>query len=527
MNRLSFFPCCSPQEQTGAHMSENMFTVADIKRELGESSDLVIGTIPLDDGTELQFAFLETLVNPDRLYDMLEAIYRHYKDQQVTGVELEIHTDEQQPQPISQRGQQFERAVLRGSIAASTPKDMEDALLSLLAGETLLHYPPTGKWFVMRTCGAVRRSVEKPESESVIRGPQEGFNESLEDMLALIRKRMRLPSLRIEELVVGDKSKTRIALVYDQQAADPEFTRHMRETLAHIKIDVVLDSNYIEEFLQENKFSMFPTVLSTQRPDRAVAALMEGRVVIAVDGTPFALIAPATFLHFFESPEDYNHRVDIGLLRILRLVSFMISVLLPAFFIAVTNFHQEMIPTTLLIDLAAQREGVPLPALGEALIMISTFEFLQEASVRLPRAIGTSVSIVGALVLGQSAVEAGIVSPVMVIIVAVTAICALTMPNYEMNYTIRWLRFGFMLLASTFGLYGVFVGFITLLLHINHLHSFGQPYLFPVAPWSTRAQQDGVVRAPLWGTNDADASTTDAATASHVESSPSMSENKG
>ncbi len=227
--------------------------------------------------------------------------------------------------------------------------------------------------------------------------------------------------------------------------------------------------------------------------------MLEGRVAILVDGSPFVLIAPTVFMQFFQSPSDYTHRFDIGnFLRILRYIAFFISLIAPSVYIAAITFHQEMIPTTLLISLAASREGVPFPAFIEALLMETSFEVLREAGIRMPRAVGQAVSIVGALVLGQAAVQAGIVSPAMVIIVAITGIASLSTPSYDMAISARILRFVLMILAASFGFYGITLGLIIMIAHLNSLRSFGIPYLAPFSPFIPADQKDALFRFPLW-----------------------------
>jgi spore germination protein KA len=274
--------------------------------------------------------------------------------------------------------------------------------------------------------------------------------------------------------------------------------KKLNERLGNISIDGILESSYIEEFIQDETYTVFPTVNNTERPDVVAAALLEGRVAIFVDGTPFVLLVPGLFTQFLQSPEDYYHRSDFGLLRLLRYLAFIISLLAPALYIGITTFHQEMIPTSLLISLAGQREGIPFPAFIEALLMEVTFELLREAGIRMPRAVGTSISIVGALVLGQASVEAGLVSPAMVIIVSITAITGFIFPSFEIGISIRILRFAFMGLAASFGFFGIIIGLIALVLHLCHLQSFGVPYMTPFAPFQAKEQRDNIVRVPWW-----------------------------
>lgn len=288
-------------------------------------------------------------------------------------------------------------------------------------------------------------------------------------------------------------------MAYIRGIADPEVVKEISRRLDSINTDSILESGYIEEFIQDGVWTPFPTIYNTERPDTVAGSLLEGLVAILVDGTPFVLIAPVTFFRFIASSEDYYQRYDLAsFLRIVRMASFFLALLLPSFFIATTTFHQEMLPTTMLITLAAQRENTPLPALLEAMLMELTFEVIREAGVRMPRAVGPAISIVGALVLGQAAVQAGLVSAAMVIVVSFTAICNFVLPAINMAGAVRLLRFGLMLLAGLFGLYGVLAGLVPILVRLVSVNSFGVPYMMPLAPFYTSNMKDLFVRVPWW-----------------------------
>ena len=316
---------------------------------------------------------------------------------------------------------------------------------------------------------------------------------------ALIRRRIKDPNLWLETKQIGKKTQTDVAIMYLKGVANEKTVTEVQSRLNRIKIDAILESGYIEELVQDEAYTPFPTVFNTERPDTVASAILEGRIAIIVDGTPFVLIVPALLIHFFQSSEDYYQRADIGtLIRLLRYLAFFLALLTPSVFIAVTTYHQEMLPTALLISIAAQREGVPFPAIVEAVMMEITFEILREAGVRMPRAIGSAISIVGALVIGQSAVEAGIVTATMVIVVSLTAISSFVSPTFNMAIAVRILRFGFMILAATFGLFGIILGLIAMVLHLNSLRSFGIPYLSPNAPFILKDQKDNFIRLPHW-----------------------------
>ena len=287
--------------------------------------------------------------------------------------------------------------------------------------------------------------------------------------------------------------------MYIKDIANNKVVEEVRKRLDRINIDSILESAYIEELIQDETYTPFPTIYHTERPDIVSANLLEGRVAILVDGTPFVLLVPALFIQFLHAPDDYYNRADITtLIRILRFIGFSIALLGPSIYIAITTFHQEMLPTPLLIGLAAQREGVPFPAFIEALMMEITFEILRESGLRLPKAIGQAVSVVGTLVIGTAAVDAGIVSAAMVIVVSITAISSFIVSSYNMSISIRMLRFPFMALAASFGLFGIIVGLIALTLHLCSIRSFGVPYMSPFAPYIQEGQKDAIFRFPRW-----------------------------
>ncbi|RXZ81685.1 spore germination protein [Paenibacillaceae bacterium] len=341
------------------------------------------------------------------------------------------------------------------------------------------------------------RAVEESPSEPVIRGSREGFTENLCTNTSLIRRRLQTPKLKIEAIKVGEISRTDVLLVYLDDIVQEGVLNEVRQRLGKIKIDGILDSGYIEELIEDSNFSAFPQILSTERPDRVAAAILEGRVGIIIDNTPFALVVPITFLGLMQSSEDYYQRFMISTAtRWLRYWLTFIALTFPSLYIAVTTFHQEMVPTNLLLSIASSREAVPFPAIVEAFLMELTFEGLREAGIRMPRPVGQAVSIVGALVIGQAAVQAGIVSTTLVIVVSFTGIASFIFPTYSLGLAIRLLRFPLMCLAGVMGLYGIFLGLLAICIHMLNLRSFGIPYFAPVAPFSREGLKDTLARVP-------------------------------
>ncbi|ANE49049.1 hypothetical protein SY83_19415 [Paenibacillus swuensis] len=459
-----------------------------IQQTFGKDADLVFKPIPLGPFTNKAYlVYMDSLSDPHTINDSIVKPLLQWKDK------LEDRRTE--------TSKDF-RWIKDQVIAVGDLKEVdtwEPLYLELLSGNTMLIADGISKALSIHSAGLEKRSIEEASSSTVIRGPREGFTEDLRTNMMLIRKRIRDKRLRCTQMIIGEMSKTDVVVMYMEGVAVPEVVQELFHRLEKIRTTSILESGNIEEYIQDKFLTPFPTVYNTERPDTIAAAIMEGRVAILVNGTPFVLLVPALFVHFFQVAEDYYQRADIAFfLRILRYIALVISLLAPALYIAISTFHQEMLPTPLLISLAAQREGTPFPAFIEAVIMEFTFEVLREAGVRLPRAVGQAVSIVGALVIGQAAVEAGIVSAAMVIVVSVTAITSFVFPSFNMSISIRMLRFIFMICAATFGLFGITVGLIVLILHLCSLKSFGVPYLSPFAPWDVDDQSDAIFRFPSW-----------------------------
>ncbi|MFA1715318.1 spore germination protein [Peribacillus frigoritolerans] len=380
-----------------------------------------------------------------------------------------------------------------------TVTDWEQLFLSLLSGDNIIFVDGINIALVASTKGGERRSVQEPSTNSVVRGSREGFTESNATNIALVRRIINSPDLWIESMKIGTVTKTDVSIMYINGIAKEGIVEEVIKRLNGINIDSILESGYIEQLIEDQVMTPFPTLDHTERPDKVAGNLLEGRVAIFVNGTPFVLVAPALFIQFFQSVEDYFARFDIASsIRFLRVFIFFISLITPSLYVAATTFHQEMIPTKLLVIIAVQRETVPFPAVIETFIMEITFELLREASIRMPKAIGSTMSIVGALVIGQIAVEAGIVSPAMVIIVSITAIASFATPSYAITISARLLRFVFIICAAVLGLYGIILVFFVVVVHLCSLRSFGVPYMSPFAPLNPEGLGDTFFRRPMW-----------------------------
>lgn len=377
-------------------------------------------------------------------------------------------------------------------ISDSAPFDtIEDAAQGMLTGDVIFFLEGYEKALKIPDQGYPGRGVYEVESEKVIRGSNEGFSESVKLNTALIRKRLRSPHVKVRESFAGKRTHTNVDLVYLKDLIHPEVLEEIEKRLQEFEIDGTLDSGIIEQLTEKKKYSPFPQFQTTQRPDRAAMAILEGRIVLLSDNSPVALILPATYNSFIQTSDDYYSRWEIAsFTRVLRYVASFLAMTFPGLYLAMTNFHTQILPTDLLLSLAASRQGVPFPAVIEVLLMELAFELLREAGVRLPGANGNTIGIVGGLIIGQAAVDANIVSPIVVIVVALTALCSFAVPNEEFATAFRILKFGFILVCGYLGFFGFLMGIMAVLIHLSHLESFGIPYLAPFVGADLNGYQD-------------------------------------
>lgn len=414
---------------------------------------------------------------------------------------LMVHAREVPPE-ATEPGDELFKLVRYGGLPASELADkdnLEDAVLAILIGDAVLFIDSTEKCIIIGAKGWPMRGVSEPNTEALIRGPRDGFTETFRINTALVRRRIRDSRLKLKQLRVGKRSFTDIGIMYIEDIAEPELLEEVFRRINTIDIDAIIESGYIEQLIEDNYLSPFPQISVTERPDEVAASLYEGRVAILVDNSPFALIVPTTLNSLFQSPEDYYDRWYVAsILRFIRYMASILSLVLPASYIAVTSFHPGILPAKLVISMAAARQGIPFPVLIEAFIMEVTFELLREAGLRLPVPIGSAIGIVGGIVIGTAAVDAGIVSPIMVIIVAITAISSFSIPNYSLSVGFRMLRFSLMFLAGILGLYGIMLGVLLIVSHLVKLKSFGIPYMSPYVSFVGSDYKDTVVRVPIF-----------------------------
>ena len=364
-------------------------------------------------------------------------------------------------------------------------------------GFTIILIEDEDKAIALETKGELNRSIQTSQTENTLRGSMDSFVENMQTNLGLIRRRIKDNNLWINSHELGRYTKTKVNIIYIKSICKQEYIDEVEKYLKKIDIDGITSSGTIKNLIEQENKSTFPTVISTERPDRVSQALLSGKIVIMIDTSPFALIIPVCINDFFLATDDtYSKSINISLTRILRYTAFFITLLTPAVYIAITTYNQEMLPTQLLISFAAQRSTVPFPAFIEAIIMLASFEILRECNLRLPTSTTSALSIVGALILGEAAVNAGIVSPIMIIVIAITAVSALLFSEPEIINGIRWYRLVFMLGANFLGVFGVVNIFIYFITKLASLESFGLPYLYPLAPLNKSGLKNSFIKFP-------------------------------
>ena len=392
-----------------------------------------------------------------------------------------------------------DRAIATTDI--SEAENMKDVLYFIHAGDTAVFVEGFTKVIIIATRGFPNRGVQAADTEVVVQGPKESFNEVMRFNTALVRRRIRDTNLKVKQSKLGVRSQTDIALMYMEDIVRPEVLQEVERRLETINVDGISDSGCVEQFIEENWLSPFPQMQLTERPDKVASSLLEGRIAIIVDNSPFVILVPVTLNCLFQSAEDYYSRWQVmSITRVLRFVGAFLAVALPAFYVAVALYHPGMIPLTMISRLAEASQAVPFPAVLEIFLLDAAFEMLREASIRLKSASGGTIGIVGGLIIGQAAVEAGLVSPIVVIIVAMTSIATFAIPNISLVYSFRLVKYFLLIMAALFGFLGLSLGLIVTLVHLASLTSFNFPYLMPFAAGEInnyREMKDSVFRFPI------------------------------
>ena len=452
-----------------------------IKKDFNNSPDIVFRKVKVKK-TEILFIFNTSVSKSDSINEFILKKITNIK-KRITRNNIYNHLENLIPENVIQ-----------------DVKDKEDLYTKINSGFTIIMFEK-GKPFAIETKEDLSRGVSEPLTEQSIGGPKDAFTENYQTNLGLIRKRLKSNSFTVKEYTVGKQSRTKVAILYMDNIVKDELVKDITSKIEKIDIDAILDSTYIRECIEDNH-STFPTIATTERPDTASIALLDGRVCIMVENSPYLLVIPTFFSDMFHASEDnYQSHINVSFTRIIRYIAFFIAILLPAFYIAITTFNHETIPVTLLTNFAAQRSGVPFPVIIEALGLTLVFEILRESDIRMPHLSGTAISILGAIVLGDAAVSAGIVSPIMVIVISLSAIASLMFSNVGMVNAIRIWRIIFMLFATTTGMIGIFLAGILLITELSSKSSFGKPYLYPLIPLNKRFLKDAILKTKIQKNN--------------------------
>lgn len=375
---------------------------------------------------------------------------------------------------------------------------LDDAMYQILLGDTGLFVDGCSFYIFSETKGYEKRNVDKPITEPVVKGPQEAFTENMRTNVTLLRKIIKNSNLTTEFLTMGNTNKNQCGIVYLNGVVNPAIVSEVKRRINGINTDFINGAGTLEQFIEDSPMSLLPTILSTERPDKAASHIMEGKIAIVPEGAPNVLIVPITLASMLHSAEETALRWQYGsFLRILRVFIAFVATMLPGIYIAITNFHKEMIPTELLIAIAKARENVPFPTIFEILLMEVSFELIREASIRVPGQMGSTIGIIGALIIGQAAVQADLVSPVLIIVIGFTGLGNFAIPDFSLAFGTRLIRLLFILAGTLLGFYGISLMFVALLTLLVDMRSFGVPFLSPSAP-KTRKSYDAFLRYPVF-----------------------------
>lgn len=478
------------------HDDKNKITV-EISKKLDENID-VIGalfkdsadivkrklTIGGENKTDVYLVYIDNMINKDLLeMSTIELLLKH-------AINLPA---ENQFEFLKEKGIQ--------TVDMAEVITMDECITLILSGDTILFMDGFNKALKIATRGMPNRGVPTSETEVSVRGSKESFSEGFAINRALLRRRIKDTNFKIKQVKVGIRTKTEVAICYLEDVAKPEIVADIEKRLKEFVIDGIFDSGMLEQLTERNYYSPFPEFQSTERPDKAASAILEGRVVILVDNSPFALILPTTLNSFFQAPDDAYNRWEVATFtRILRYLGAFLSMALPGFYVAVINFNAELLSPAMALSFAAARSGVPFSVLFEVIIMEIAFQMLLEAGIRLPGPMGGTLGIVGGLIIGDAAVNANLVSPIVVIVIALTAIAAFTVPNEPFSEAFRVVRYMILILSAFLGLFGFIVGIMIVMIHLGGLSSFGIPYMVPFAASGINQgtdTKDAIIRFPF------------------------------
>jgi len=479
----------SGQHSSPVYLSKSLEKNLQVLREtLGQSSDVIIREMKIDSNSNVDAAaiYIDGLADRDLVnHDILQPLM--FNLQLIKG-----DVSQNRPSLID-----FIKSSVLTVGQITETENMDTVIPAVLSGSAAILVEGVTQTLLIDAKGWKARSIEEPKNEVSIRGPKDSFTETLRTNTALLRRKIRDPRLTFQSLQIGERSKTDVSVAYIKGITQDNLIEEINQRLKRIETDTILDVGYIEQFIEDSPVTLFPTVGTSERPDVVAARILEGRAAVLVDGSPMALTMPFLFMESFQNPDDYYARPFFAtLIRWLRFLGFILSIYLPGIYVSLQAFSPELLPTPLLVSVAASREGLPFPTVIEAILMGVLFEILREAGLRMPRSLGQAVSIVGALVIGQAAVSAGLVGAPMVIVVAATAVASFLVASLADTGVL--LRLTMTIMAGFMGLFGIVIISIEILSHLASLRSLGVPYLSPVAPLNIRGLKDVFLRAPLW-----------------------------
>jgi spore germination protein KA len=448
---------------------------AHISKRLNHTGDLKKHSISIHNN-DLMLVYIETIIDKNILHEhVIKPLLTAEKDTELSSI------------------------IQTSIVDLLTTNNLSQAVDYITNGSVLLFIQGSYSVFTINVKNIPNRSITESTTEKIVKGSHDGFIENLNININLIRTRINSPNLTIKYYTLGKQSPTKTAMVYIKDIATEQAIQEIEHRIESISTNHIIPSSYVEEIIQDMPLSPFPQILNTERPDRVMASLLEGRIVFLEDNSANALIMPVNFFSFYQSPDDYHSRWLLGtFFRLIRLLGFLIAILLPSIYVAIIGFHYEVLPDELILPIKSSIQGIPYPPIIEAILMELILELIREAGIRLPNVVGQTIGIVGGLVIGEAIVKVGLVSNTMIVVVSITAISAFVIPSVEMSNAIRLLRFSFLIPASIIGFPGiVFVGMI-ILIHLCKLESFGQPYFYPVAPLNMNGLLDAFSRKMVW-----------------------------
>ncbi len=472
----------SKKTKVSGDMKENLSYIQKAFNHPG-NKDIVLRRLTIGNGVNAFLFYLDGMADRNTVnYSIIRPLLDKSKFDPMNGKNLFDHI--------------FESVIETHQIERADTQ--EKAINDVLTGNTAICIDGYPNYVLCETKGFDKRNVDKPQVEGVVKGPQEAFTEDLRTNITLVRRILKNKELTTEFLKLGERNNEQVAVLYLNCLADPSMVAEVKRRLKGIVTDLIMGDGVLEQFIEDNPRTIYPTIISTERPDRTTAHLTEGKVAILASGTPFALIVPATIFDFLHTPEDTALKWQFGtFLRIIRLFAVLVASLLPGLYVALTTYHREMIPTDLLIAIAQAKENVPFPTLVEVILMELSFELIREAGIRIPGIIGNTIGIIGALILGQAAVQANLVSPVLIIVVAFTGLGNFAIPDFSMAFAARIMRLVYIFSGAFLGFFGISLTLIVLLAFGVSQHSFGVPFFSQLAP-KTEKSRDLLIRWPIW-----------------------------